>query len=255
MTLGASRKVRMLAAIALAASLLGQEPPPDWFKKNDKKNRYEGLVDHPQARRAYELLGFFADWRELPLSENTKLRIRFFRPAKDPVKIVAREIRVEKQYLMLPKEESIALSDNGWSEFENWEATDLVKSFKIPSRNIGVVIHLNDLSEAGQDIAPAFLDTQPGGPQAHIGEYTLFLTVDGRLNNLQCQVVDQGSTKVYPCSAGGGNRSIEARTVIPVTIQAGRLPKGDYQIRIDAKYANELTKQLAARFRFHHEPL
>ena len=62
----------------------------------DWGNRYEGLVDRPNALRDYELLGFFAYREPWELVDDVNLRVLFYVPAVTPAFLQVQEIRPEK---------------------------------------------------------------------------------------------------------------------------------------------------------------
>src|SRR5215831_18936947 len=80
-----------------------------WLRDNDRGNRYEGVLDQPNAKREYEVLALFA-FRGFPdrvtLAPNSELHVAYFVPANmraEPVYIRARQLSSRTNYLLQVK--------------------------------------------------------------------------------------------------------------------------------------------------------
>jgi hypothetical protein len=106
------RWVACVGAWALASSLTVA-----FAQMKDWGNRKEGTADRPHHALEYELLGFCGYRQDYPLRGDVNLRLRFYLPEDEPFFIQAREIKLDKQYQMLPKPEKVARNPDGWREF------------------------------------------------------------------------------------------------------------------------------------------
>jgi hypothetical protein len=239
------------SAVGLALTFTFASAPA---QMKDWGNRVEGTVDRPQAAPDYELLGFYAYRQPFSLNDDVNLRIRFYLPEDVPFFIKAREIKVDKQYEMVPHIEKITKNPGGWREFSGWPVSAVLKPNSIPADNLGVIIRLSSPGEDAQELRPAvLLASQP--PQA-IDEYLLYLTVRRQLKSLDYEINGaNGYSKSYQQEKDQKDRSIEGQTVIPIRFTAGLLPPGPVSVHIHGPYANDLTTSLDITYRFYHEPL
>src|SRR6266478_7630228 len=106
-----------LILCATAALLLAQSPNWKQDKRNDKGNRWEGLVGQDQAGDESELRSFTAFVDNYPLNRPAPLAIRYFVPDTAKAFVQAQEISDFWHYLMEPKPESLTTSP-GWRSFK-----------------------------------------------------------------------------------------------------------------------------------------
>lgn len=242
--------VACVVASALASSL-----SVAFAEMKDWGNRVEGTVDRPHAAPEYELLGFYAYRQDYPLRDDVNLRLRFYLPENKPFFIEAREIKVDKQYQMLPKPEKVSRNPDGWREFTGWPVAAVLNPKKISADNLGVIVRLDRPDEDAEDLRPAILLASQ--PPPAIEEYVLYLTVRRKLKSLDYQVNGvSGYSKTYQQKADQKDRSIEGRTVIPIRFTARQFPPGPATVHIQGPYANDLTAEpLSITYRFYHKPL
>src|SRR6185312_598030 len=116
---------------------------------------YEGLLDQPNAKQEYEVVGFFAyDHAERPRLENepkknSALQAWFYVPRDDreignrPVVVRAKQIASRTNYLLQSMPEGIRLEKTGWSYF-SWQTDPFIRKYHINPNNLGVVARLED---------------------------------------------------------------------------------------------------------------
>jgi len=245
-----ARWVTFLVAWALISSFgVAFAQMKDWG------NRVEGTVDRPHAAPEYELLGFYAYRQDYPLRDDVNLRLRFYLPETRPFFVEAREIKVDKQYQMVPKPERVSRTSDGWREFTGWPVSAVLNPQKIYADNLGVIVRLDRPGEDADDLRPALLVASQ--PPAAIEEYVLYLTVRRKLKSLDYQVRGtSGYSKGYHQKEDQKDRSIEGRTVIPIRFPAQQFPSGPATVQIEGPYANDLTAEpLSITYRFYHKPL
>jgi len=244
------RLVAFIVASTLASSLtVAYAQMKDWG------NRKEGTADRPHHALEYELLGFYGYRQDYPLRGDVNLRLRFYLPEDEPFFIQAREIKVDKQYQMLPKPEKVARNADGWREFTGWPVSAVLGPNKISADNLGVIVRLGGAGEDVLDLRPAVLIASQ--PPPAIEEYVLYLTVGRKLRSLDYQVTGaSGYSKSYQQKADQKDRSIEGNTVIPIRFAAMQLPPGPASVHLQGPYANDLTAApLNITYRFYHKPL
>jgi hypothetical protein len=243
------RLVVFLVASALASSFSAA-----FAQMKDWGNRIEGTMDRPHAAPEYELLGFYAYRQDYPLRDDVNLRLRFYLPEDKRFFVEAREIKVDKQYQMVPKPEKVSRTSDGWREFTGWPVSAVLNPKKISADNLGVIVRLDRPGEDADDLRPAVLLASQ--PPAAIEEYVLYLTVRRKLKSLDYQVSGaSGYSKAYQQRADQKDRSIEGRTVIPIRFTA-QFPPGPATVHIEGPYANDLTAEpLSITYRFYHKPL
>ena len=244
--------------VSVMAVLCGPVVAQDqrWLRLNDRGNRYEGTVDRPNAARDYELLGFFAYRQNFLLRDNVSLLLRFYLPSNEAAFIEAREIRVERQYLMRPKPERVSKHPGGWSEFTGWPVSDVLKPNAIPADNLGVIVRLNNNNEYTEDLAPAILLSSDQSTPSTIESYVIYLTVNKKLKNLDYQITGRSAySQAYQYKGDQKDRSVEGGTVIPLRFAAKKLPEGPVVVRVHAPYVNNLVDRLFVEYHFYHKPL
>ena len=239
----------------LVASALASSFNVAFAQMKDWGNRVEGTIDRPHAAPEYELLGFYAFRQDYPLRDDVNLRLRFYLPDDHPFFIQAREIKVDKQYQMVPKRESVSKKPDGWREFAFWPVGAVLSPKRISADNLGVIVRLDGPGEDAEDLRPAVLVASQS--PAAIEEYVLYLTVRRKLKSLDYQINGaSGYTRTYEQKAGQNDRSIEGRTVIPIRFTAMQFPPGPATVHIHGPYANDIgAAPLSITYRFYHKPL
>ena len=244
------RFVACVVASALASSF-----SVVFAQMKDWGNRREGTIDRPHAAPEYELLGFYACRQDYPLRDDVNLRLRFYLLENRPFFIEAREIKVDKQYQMLPKPENVSRNPDGWREFTGWPLSAVLNPKRISADNLGVIVRLDRPGEDAEDLRPAVLLATQSPPA--IEEYVLYLTVRRKLKSLDYQINGaSGYVADYHQKADQKDRSIEGRTVIPIRFTARQFPPGPATVHIEGPYANDLTAEpLSITYRFYHKPI
>jgi len=135
-------------------ALTSRAEDESWKRRNDKGNRYEGLVSVQTGNPDLEVLSFTGFFE--PFNRNVNLRVKFFLPGKTNLSIIAREIEEQKQYRMEAKPQGWTAGE--WNEFSPWP-TDVVLREGISSDNVGVLITIdqNQSSDQSTQLAPAFV--------------------------------------------------------------------------------------------------
>jgi hypothetical protein len=231
-----------------------------WLHDNDKKNRYEGLLDQPNAKRAYDILGFFGFDRNrepIPLEgRDVNLHVSYCLPEPDAVFIEARQMRGRTQYLMKSKD---AEHIKGWNDFRPWPVSEVLSRHAIHPDDLGVIVRLKLDNEYTEELAPAvFYANQP---PARINQYSLSMTVRQKLANLSYDFVAGGRkrecnyTPATPCSPGrvAGDTSLEAGGTVTMPLDFTGIPAGPATIHVRGMYANS-DETLFAQYHFYHYP-
>ena len=142
------RWISVVAIFFFTAGLQAQTSE-DWKRRNDRGNRYEGLVSISTGNPDLEVLSFTGFFE--PFRGNVDLKMKFFMPFSANPFIIAHELDDQRQYWMEVK--SAAWRSGTWNEFSPWPTNDVIAKEVIPWDNIGVLIKLN----AGNQLAPAFV--------------------------------------------------------------------------------------------------
>jgi hypothetical protein len=251
-----------------------------WLKQNRRSapERYEGLVDQPNARREYDVLGFLAYTSDgpakLPKDEPVILSVQYCRPKTIPVVvpgpntafIEVQQLNSRVHYLMKASQTPASKSDFGWKSF-SWPTKDVINRYDIDPNNLGVVIHWGQDNEYAEDIEPAVLGVAPAWPQerrepGRIQRYTLMLRVWPTLRDLSYEIRSKGGpTKVCyyenefsPCVQMKPKElaPIESGSLVQLNLDMSNMPDGETLVHIDGNYGNSDDK-LTANFRFMHE--
>ena len=136
-----------------------------WKRRNDKGNRYEGLISILTGNPDLEVLaltGFFE-----PFKGKVNLKIKFFLPVSANPSITAHEIEEQRQYWMEVKPKK--WQTGSWNEVNPWPTGDVITREAIPWDNIAVLIRLNDSDQ----LIPAFVYNRR--TPNRVQKYTLYL--------------------------------------------------------------------------------
>jgi hypothetical protein len=250
---------RCIAILGIFAGLLAAQDAR-WLRDNNKGNRYEGLMDEPNANRAYDILGFlgFDDKPEsIPRQDaSVELHVGYCLSESVPVFIEAQELRARTHYLM----KSIgAPDDRSWNEFQHWKVSDVLSRNGSDPNDLGVVVRLKSDNEYTEDLAPAFF--YPGQPPRRIRQYSLSLRVSRKVASLSYGFVagtrrkECNYTQSKPCAPrpGAPDASVEDGGIVAMTFDFTDVPAGPVTIHVNGSYANSFDK-LFAQYHFYHYP-
>lgn len=135
---------------ATPATQVSPDPQSDeWWQRNDRCNRYEGVTDLTTGNPDLEVLSFTGSQEGFG-KESVNLKVRFFNHAEGKLSIIAQEIETRSQYFMKVKQES--WPTGRWNEFGPWPTGDIINKENVESNRLGVLI-----SAGGNRLLPAFV--------------------------------------------------------------------------------------------------
>lgn len=246
-----------------------------WFEQHKKSNpdRFEGLVDQPNARSEYDVLSLLGSTSTTPsklsVDKQEYLHVRYCRPKPDadagPVFIEVRQLTGHVNYLMkaAPKK-----WNDGWNDF-SWPVKDVIWADNINPNNLGVVIRFGQDKEFGSDIVPAVFSAS-STPDAettfseHIQSYAFTLRVQHSIQYLSYETLANNKllkncyylNEFHPCQSkkpdDTANASIEEGNVITLHLDMSDVPEGPVTVRVRGQYLNS-DEELSAVFHFKHE--
>lgn len=225
-----------------------------WRARNDHGSRYEGVVDRPNARREYEVLGLFAyrDLPEEPYPSSDRLKLMYYVPQQDGVAaITVRELQRETQYLMEAKPDKVPSDAGKWDLYDDWPVRDVIVPQHVLLPNLGVLVRLKD-DVPGGVFSPVMMYT--GVAPTHVDHYTLQFVSHRKLKSVTCTVMTEKGA-VTPCSLRRKDEELEESTPMEFVVPAAGLSPGRATIRIQGQYANTTNEQLAAEVHFVHAAL
>jgi hypothetical protein len=275
------RATSLMPAIAVfcawfACPAAGQDAR--WFREhanNEKPPYYEGLLDQPNAKQAYEVLGFFAyGGAERPRlaahpAETSKLKVWFYVPKEgegnatpDSITIRAKQIASRTNYLVQSMPVSARKDD--WTPF-SWKTSPFISRYQINPNNLAVLAQSKTNDSAEGDILPVVfsLDCQ----DEQISHYELMLKIQRySLADLAYQLRPAGNTAGAAktcyftfsdsdtCGPARPKRStpIEVGTVIQLHIPV-TAPAGWQSLHIFGAYKDS-SEGLDLTYRFFHQP-
>ena len=218
-------------------------------------NRYEGLVDRPNAKADYEIRGFFG-YRDTDnaLKDGT-LNVKYYVPAGAAIEsFKVGELVSETQYEMTPLDSKIARAPGTWNSFSNWPVGDVLVPNHVDLDNLGVVIHMRSSTQPDL-LAPGLLYSASTPPSA-ITQYRLYLVSRRALRSVRCAVVAGSATR--ECTSKPSLRAINSGMPVAFTLNANDLPAGPVPVvvRIEGEYANNAGGEgLEAEVHFVHAGL
>jgi hypothetical protein len=262
----------LAVASSSATPVSGQDH--GWFEKNKQRDmhRYEGLLDQPNAKREYDVLGFFAQFAEMPaLTNRTQLHVKYFLPPQsagssenEQVFIQAKQFAGRTNYLMKAGPEATQNVAGQWNEFY-WRTRDVIDGAGIPPGQLGIMVRLGSDNEYTEDLAPAVFYSGNSMPQSNITGYALTLRVRlNSLTSLSCQLEsDSGTalknaTKCFYTASHSCQRLqpeskiIEAGSLVTVCMDMENAGPGPVLLHIEGQYKNSSDK-LVANYRFYHQ--
>ena len=211
---------------ATAALLFAQSPNWKQDKRNDKGNRWEGLVGQEQEGEEWQLRSFTAFIESYPPNQPVNLEIRYFVPDAAKAFIQAQEVSDFWHYLMEPKPTFLKNTPK-WRSFEGWR-TDLLVEKNIASDNLGLLIKLGDPGSGNLHLAAAIVSS--GSPPASISAYHLVFYTLKEVGKGQFTVRAKGYQKNFPQPAGG------PRGEVPLNFPASGLPEGEVSVIVNAPF-------------------
>jgi len=253
-------------AIFVVFAVPVQAQDAQWLQEHALKNRYEGLIDTPNAKRAYSVVGFFAFREKLVAHPQGELHVKYFLPEEEPVFIQSRQMLRRTNYLMLSKKDSVPKNPRQWNDF-HWPAKDVIGNKKIDASSLGVVVRLNSDNEYAEEMAPAVF-YNVAEPRDLSGKYQLVLKVQqDPLTHLKYEVETRGFARTChytrksdkaagSCAAApaGEDGLIDARSIITLDLDLGPVrDAGEVNVQIDGEYKDS-DAQLHATYRFYHQP-
>ncbi|HVW77564.1 MAG TPA: hypothetical protein VHB45_08115 [Alloacidobacterium sp.] len=246
-----------------------------WFEQHRKSNpdRFEGLLDRPNARSEYEVLSLLGSSSATPprlsLDKGDFLHIRYCGPGPDadvgPVFIEVRQLTGHVNYLMKASPRWTA----GWNDFL-WPAKDVIWADNIDPNNLGVVIRFGQDKEFGSDIVPAVFFISPSKNAEmlsanRIQSYALTLRIQHSIQYLYYEMLASSKpvkscyylNEFHPCQRkkpddDAVNAGIEEGNVITLHLDMSDVPKGPVTVRVRGRYLNS-DEELSAVFHFKHE--
>lgn len=230
-----------------------QGPPAPGLKR--WPNRYEGLVDRPNAKADYEIRGFFAYRDTDNAIKDGDLRLMYYVPAGASIaSFQVAEIISETQYQMTPLDGALAHAPGAWNSFTNWPVGDVIVPKHVDPNNLGAVVHMR--SSAQPDLlAPVLLYSASTAPTA-ISEYRLYLLSRRALRTVQCTVAAGGATRA--CTTKPSLLAINSGMPVAFALNVKDLPAGPVPVavRIEGEYANNADgDSLEAEIHFVHARL
>jgi hypothetical protein len=213
-----------LILCAAAAILLAQSPNWKQDRRNDKGNRWEGLVGQEQEGEEWQLRSFTAFVERYPLDRPSSLEIRYFVPDTAKAFVQAQEIGDFWHYLMEPKPQFLT-NTPGWRHFDGWR-TDLLVEKKIASDNLGLMVRLGDPGSGNSRLAPAIVSG--GSTPGPISSYHLVFYTKNEVAKSKFTVKAKGYQRPFDQPAGG------PRGEVPLDFSASGLPEGNVSVVVKA---------------------
>lgn len=210
-----------------------------WKRRNDKGNRYEGLVSIPTGNPDLEVLSFTGFFE--PFNRNVNLRVRFFLPGRSNLSIIAHEIEDQKQYLMVAKPQG--WTPGGWNEFSPWPS-DVVVREGISSDNVGVLITIDQTNQ----LAPAFV-YYSRAPH-NVNSYTMYLRSNKNLSRVLLTLHGSDSSsrpRTWPLGAQA------ADVPFRVNLDTRGFPEGKLTLVIDRDLRGNPQKPPTREYSFYHK--
>ena len=231
-------------------------------------NYYEGLLDQPNAKQEYEVLGFFAygasdnSRDERPRlspdpGSGSELQAWFYVPRRGsesdpeirqwkPV-VRAKQIASRTNYLLQSMPEGIQVEGTGWSHF-SWRTDPFIGKYHINPNNLGVVARLDD--PADMHLFPVVFSLTCKSER--ISHYELMLKIQRySLADLSYEVAAQGSGSSSRQRAQEG--PIEVGTVLELPFAVNSPDAGWRTLHISGRYKNS-SDGIDVTYRFFHQP-
>jgi hypothetical protein len=239
---------RMLASSALLLFLIvvaerAFAQDDTWKSRNDRGNRYEGLIGINTGNPDLELLSFIASLE--PYTEDVDMKVKFFLPNPSAVSIVAKEQEVFKQYYMEAKPN--AWQGGKWNEFSPWPAHFLLQE-KIPASNLGILVGLKKDGEITQYLPVIVYHSRV--PDS-IGTYTLYLRPRETLSSVTYTIYQATGNQVLRKLELKGKKA--AGFPFPVELDMQGIPDGPLKVIISRKIKDRTEPPVLYEYRFYHK--
>lgn len=140
------------AILLLLWSPLLAQPADEWFKQNDRGNRFEGSYSQKVSNPSVNLVSLTASTAKYTLGQGQQLQVRFYNPGVTEYDLHAEELNVTQFYWMQEKNKSSA---KGWQQFAGWQVDMMLKRLSIDARNLGVLVRLGE--RGGRKFSPAYV--------------------------------------------------------------------------------------------------
>jgi len=211
-----------------------------WKRRNDRGNRYEGLVSIRTGNPDLEVLGFIGFFE--PFSDNVNLKVRFFVPSAAKPSIIAHEVEEEKQYWMEVKPQDWTVG--AWNEFHPWPTGDVIFKEGIPWNNVTVLIRV------GADLAPAFIyhRRSPNSAQSYI----LYLRSNRNLRSVHLTISGK-SLASQPILRVVRLGRQAANVPFPVRLDLSNFGEGHVRVMIERSLRNSPQTLPVHEYGFYHK--
>jgi hypothetical protein len=238
-TFAAALFIVMMAVVRPGASGLNIDQDASWRLRNDRGNRYEGLVSVSTGNPDFEVLSF--GYME-PFSGDVALKVRFFYPG-GALSLTGREIKQLRQYWMEAKPQS--WRSGAWNEFSPWPTGEVILRAAIPWNNLGVLVTLNE-----NQLLPAI--TYHSRMPDRINEYTMYLKSKDTLVNVKFTLTAVGrDVKIKPKTWWLNHQ--KGGVPIPVVIDVRGFPEGFLKLVVEREVSGDANKH-TREFVFYHKP-
>ncbi len=232
--------------IVLCVSALGQNDA--WRRRNDRGNRYEGLISVITGNPDLEVLSFTGSRQNFDPGQNVNLKVKFYLPAEAPISITAQETEDQKQYWMEAKPR--AWRAGAWNEFSPWPTGDVILKEEIPSDKLGVLVRMEGGAGTTQ-LIPALV--YHSNAPTSVSTYTLVLRTNRNLNHVYLTLYG---------NAKGGQPNPErltlarqtANVAFNVEIPAWKFNEGPMRLVVERELRNSTEKLPQREFTFYHKP-
>jgi hypothetical protein len=213
-----------------------------WKKRNDRGNRYEGLISINTGNPDFEVLSFTGFFE--PFSSNVVLKVKFFYPKKSNLSIIAQEIDDQRQYWMEAKPQRWQSGE--WNEFSPWPTGDVLIKEGVPADNLGVLI-----KSGGEDqLIPAFI-YHSRLPDS-VRKYTMYLRTNKNLKSVKFILSGTGSN-AKPMSKTWYLGSQTASVPFPANLDVQDFKEGIIRVVVERELRNGTQKLPTREYLFYHK--
>ncbi len=242
----------LLIGLLLGFSPLSVAQDASWRAKNDRGNRYEGIMDVPNGKRDYEILALFGDRTMDTNSPDNQLHLMFYVPPHTEVaSISGKELHADTQYLVLFKEDRLQPLGQQWFAVSEWPLELGIKRYHVELKNLGILVRLKNDAMPGQ-ITPAFLYSS--SKPEKIRNYSLYFVVHKPLRDFTC-IVSENAFQEKCKIEGSKPPKVEVSEPVNVTFAANQLKEGEVTIQLEGSVRNSANDKFLAAVHFYHHDL